>query len=252
MKKIVFILLSVIAFVAGAQTKVVAHRGYWNTPGSAQNSITSLIKADSIGAFGSELDVWLTKDNRLVVNHDKVFKGVDMPESTYQEIRNIRLDNGEVLPSLEEYLAAAQQLPKIVLVLEVKSAGNAERDILAVQKITEMLKKYNVLNRTDIISFSLPACKEAMICMPSNDVYYLNGELAPAQIKELGMAGIDYSGYPGGPMIKHPEWIDQSHQLGLKVNVWTIDSPEAIKGFKDAGVEFITTNNPEAALEICK
>ena len=34
-----------------AQTKVIAHRGFWKTPGSSQNSISSLLKADSIGCY---------------------------------------------------------------------------------------------------------------------------------------------------------------------------------------------------------
>ncbi len=35
-------------------TQVIAHRGYWDTHGSAQNSLASLEKADEIGAYGSE------------------------------------------------------------------------------------------------------------------------------------------------------------------------------------------------------
>ncbi|MFQ7039561.1 MAG: hypothetical protein ACLRRG_03105 [Barnesiella sp.] len=34
--------------IAEAKVKVVAHRGYWNVEGSAQNSIKSLEMADSI------------------------------------------------------------------------------------------------------------------------------------------------------------------------------------------------------------
>ena len=48
-----------------AQTQVIAHRGYWKTDGSAQNSIAALLKADSIGCYGSEFDVWLTADDKL-------------------------------------------------------------------------------------------------------------------------------------------------------------------------------------------
>ena len=44
-------------------TKVIAHRGYWKTEGSAQNSIRSLERASEIGAYGSEFDVHLTADN---------------------------------------------------------------------------------------------------------------------------------------------------------------------------------------------
>lgn len=76
------ILLSVALLSAGgalhAQPKVIAHRGYWTAPGSAQNSLASFAKADSIGVYGSEMDVWLTGDDKLVVNHDQVYKGTDI------------------------------------------------------------------------------------------------------------------------------------------------------------------------------
>ena len=75
--------LSVLSLMA--QTKVIAHRGFWDTPGSAQNSIAALIKADSIGCYGSEFDVWLSKDNVLIVNHDPRFKGKRMETSTAQQ-----------------------------------------------------------------------------------------------------------------------------------------------------------------------
>jgi glycerophosphoryl diester phosphodiesterase len=59
-----------ICFSMYAQPKVIAHRGYWKTEGSAQNSIRSLLKADSIGVYGSEVDIWLSADGIPVVNHD--------------------------------------------------------------------------------------------------------------------------------------------------------------------------------------
>ena len=65
--------------------EVIAHRGFWTTDGSAQNSLAALVKADSIHCYGSEFDVWLTTDNQLVVNHDATFKGVTMkmPQPRY-------------------------------------------------------------------------------------------------------------------------------------------------------------------------
>lgn len=35
-----------------AQTKVIAHRGYWQTAESAQNSLTALVGAHSIDYYG--------------------------------------------------------------------------------------------------------------------------------------------------------------------------------------------------------
>ena len=77
MKK-VMCLLAIMFMIANtsAQTRVIAHRGFWKTQGSAQNSITSLLKADSIGCYGSEFDVWLTKDNGLVLAMMGLFKGI--------------------------------------------------------------------------------------------------------------------------------------------------------------------------------
>ena len=56
------LLLTFCTLVCLAQPKVVAHRGYWTTEGSAQNSIASLQKAAEIGCWGSEFDVWMTAD----------------------------------------------------------------------------------------------------------------------------------------------------------------------------------------------
>ena len=63
--------LLMVACCMQAQTKVIAHRGFWKTPGSSQNSISSLLKADSIGCYGSEFDVWIAKDNKLVFDTTK-------------------------------------------------------------------------------------------------------------------------------------------------------------------------------------
>ena len=93
------------AYNASAQTQVIAHRGFWKTEGSAQNSIAALLKADSIGCYGSEFDVWLAADDQLVVNHDPTFKGKRMENSPSTALTAIKLDNGESLPTLANYLA---------------------------------------------------------------------------------------------------------------------------------------------------
>ena len=55
--KRIFILMAalLVGLTAVAQSKIVAHRGYWRTDGSAQNSITSLQKAAAVGCYGSEI-----------------------------------------------------------------------------------------------------------------------------------------------------------------------------------------------------
>ena len=73
-------------------TKVIAHRGYWKTEGSAQNSIRSLERASEIGAYGSEFDVHLTADNVLVVYHDNDIQGKHIQSCTYDELKDFTDD----------------------------------------------------------------------------------------------------------------------------------------------------------------
>ena len=87
-------MVALIISVASAQaqkSQVIAHRGYWKTAGSAQNSITALQKADSIHCYGSEFDVWLTKDNKLVINHDPVYKMKYMEYSKGDALTGLKL-----------------------------------------------------------------------------------------------------------------------------------------------------------------
>lgn len=246
MKKLslLFILLAIGAGSTLAQPKVIAHRGYWETPGSAQNSLTAFIKADSIGVFGSEIDVWLTADDRLIVNHDRIFKGtdIDMERSTQREICNIVLPNGENIPTLDAYLRLVASKPNTRLILEMKSLSDLNREDLAAEKIVKSLRKYGLVERTDIIAFSLNACLAFKKLLPDSKIYYLDGDLAPKKIKKLGLAGIDYS---VKVLRKHPEWVEQAHKLGLEVNVWTVDEEEDMRYFIDLGVDYITTNFPE-------
>lgn len=243
-KKFTFLAFAWLAIGFGlqAQVKVIAHRGYWNTAGSAQNSLASFTKADSIGTFGSEFDVWLTKDGKLVVNHDKTYKGVDMETGSLSEIRKIHLDNGEQLPTLDEYLKLVAKKPNTRAILEMKSLTDLSREDEAARKIAKSLKKHKLLNQTDIIGFSINACLAFKKLLPDTPIYYLDGDLSPQKVKKLGLAGIDYS---IKALKQHPEWVDECHKLGLKVNVWTVNEEADMKYFVGLGVDYITTDHPE-------
>lgn len=252
MKKLIFSAALLLAGGAvAAQPKVIAHRGYWTAPESAQNSLASFTKADAVGVYGSEIDVWLTADNKLIVNHDRKYKGtdIDMEKSTAKEITAIVLPNGENIPTFDAYLKLVVSKPDTRLILEMKSLSDYNREDLAAEKIVRELKKYKVLERTDIIAFSINACLAFKKLLPDTRIYYLNGDLPPKSIKKLGLAGIDYS---MGVLRKHPQWVKEAHELGLEVNVWTVDSEEDMKYFIGLGVDYITTDYPERLQALLK
>ena len=169
------------------QTKVIAHRGYWKCEGSAQNSIRSLERAAEIGAYGSEFDVHLTADGILVVYHDNEIEGKNIQSSTYADLKDLTLSNGETLPTLENYLERAKSLDKLHLVFELKAHQTPERNREAAEASVDLVKKMGLEDRTDYISFNLDACKAFIRLCPDSKVFYLNGELSPKELKALGL-----------------------------------------------------------------
>lgn len=230
-----------------AQQQVIAHRGYWKAEGAAQNSIASILAAGKIGAYGSEFDVNLTADGMLVVNHDFTFHGYKISETPFEVLCNdtLRLANGECIPTLDAYLEASLQYPEMKLIFELKSEGDPDYEAVAIPSSIEAIKKFGVMDRVEFISFSLSACKEFARLMPGCRVAYLGEpELTPAELKEMGITGIDYY-FP--VFDEHPEWVEEAHKLGMVVNTWTVNKEEDIRRMLDLGVDQITTNEPELA-----
>ena len=238
-----------MAATSMAQVKVIAHRGYWNSLGAAQNSLASMRNAQKAGAWGSEFDVHITTDGEVVVNHDDDIHGVIIEKAKYTDIKDMKLANGEKLATLKAYLEEGKKLGKLQLILEIKSHKSQEREDKCVAACVNQVKETGMEDRVDYISFSMHACEEVLKLNPKARVYYLGSNVAPDAIKAKGFAGIDYS---GGSLDRHPEWIKQSHDLGLKVNVWTIDDMKQIQHFVKSGVDFITTDKPEEAKRIAE
>ena len=223
------------------QTQIIAHRGFWKTNGSAENSIAALVKADSIGCYGSEFDVWMTKDEELIVNHDPIIYGKSVQHTSARRITRTRLSNKERIPTLKQYLLKGKEL-KTKLILELKALSSPKRETLAVEKIVEMVKSMGMEDQMEYISFSLHAIKEFIrLAPPNTPVFYLNGDLSPKELKEIECAGPDYH---FGIYKKNPEWITECRELGLKTNVWTVNKANDMKWFIDRKIDFITTNEP--------
>ncbi len=247
-KLIVMAAACLMTLAAAAQTKIVAHRGYWDCAGSAQNSITSLKLADKIGCYGSEFDVHLTKDNVIVVHHDPNVGKIDIQTSTYKALKKERLRNGEKIPTLEQYLDAGKDL-SCKLVLEIKRQMVQSHEDSLVRQCVDMVKSKGLTDRIVWISFSGKACELLHQLLPDAHIQYLLGDWDPKTIKAKGLSGIDYE---QKVLALHPEWIKECHDLGLVVNVWTVNDLNTINQFIKAGVDFITTNAPVEGLKLAK
>lgn len=101
-----------------------AHRGLFNNEGEApENSLLAFAKAVENG-YGIELDVQLTKDNKLVVFHDDSLKrmcGVDgmVWEYTLEELQTFHLASSkQCIPTFEDVLQTVGG--KVPLIIEYK------------------------------------------------------------------------------------------------------------------------------------
>ena len=243
------VLVAWMSLTCAAQTQVVAHRGYWKAEGSAQNSRRSLIKADSIACWGTEFDVWMTRDGVLFVNHDPTINGVEIQNARAAEVRSQLLANGEAVPTLDELLDVARNT-QVHLVCELKPHADKQQEAQAVKKILKTFKKFKMESRVTYITFSYPGMKMLIKQAPrGTEVYYLNGELSPTDLQRLGAAGLDYN---LRVMQRHPEWFDQCRALGLKSNVWTVNDEPGMRFCIEHGADFITTNEPEQLQRLLK
>ncbi len=253
MKKRLILSMLLTAFLCGSsafsQTKVIAHRGYWDCEGSAQNSITALNKAHEVGAYGSEFDVSITADGIPVVNHDDSIQGFCIETSLYEDIKDLKLKNGETLPTLEDYLIQGKQNKGTQLILEIKPHKRVVNEDRAVTAILALVQKYQLEDQVEYISFSMNICKELIRRAPAAQVAYLRGEVSPADLKVLGFTGLDYH-YK--VFEKNPTWIQEAKNAGLTVNVWTVDDPVVMQSMIEQNVDFITTDKPEQLKEIVK
>ncbi|WP_295118645.1 glycerophosphodiester phosphodiesterase family protein [uncultured Chitinophaga sp.] len=232
------------------QNKVVAHRGAWkNQPGS-QNSLSSLKDAIKLGCAGSEFDIWMSADGQMVLSHDPEIGGKKVEETNAAELTAIALDNGDKVPTLEQYLDEGMKQNGTKLVLEIKpSKVSKERGQELATKAVEMVRAKQAQGWIIYISFDYDICKRVVELDPYAKVQYLNGEKSPAQLKADKIWGFDYN---YGVVNKDMSILKDARSKGVTTNVWTVNKAEQMTQLLDAGVDFLTTDEPELALEKVK
>ena len=100
----------------------IAHRGIYDNKKISENSIEAFKKAIKKNEM-IELDIHLTKDEKIVVFHDDTLdrmtnKKGNVYDYTLEELTSIKLKSGFTIPSLEEVLKLVDG--KVPLLIELK------------------------------------------------------------------------------------------------------------------------------------
>ncbi len=241
-------------FRGEASTRIVAHRGFHLEEGVPENSVAALKASRRIGAWGSEFDIWLTRDNRIVINHDKYY-GTDpeqriIAETDYAALQDIRLANGEEIPTLEAFIAEAKERPGVKLVCELKRHGGSARNRALFDEAYRIAESEKVLNRFVWQTFDYELCQYIREKDPYATVIWLCTKeeklKKPEEIAADGLSGVNFrcTLYDA-----HPEFIEKLHLLGLTAGLCAEDDLSVIHRFAEAGIDFIGTNRPEEAMK---
>jgi glycerophosphoryl diester phosphodiesterase len=186
-----------------------------------------------------------------VVNHDATAiaegKKIIVQESPLAVLKKVTLDNGESLPTVEEYLDAFEKCKNVKLIIEFKTHKEKAREDELAKKVIDAVHRRNLADRVEYIAFGMNFVNQVIRLDPSAKVYYLSGDLTPEELHAIGAAGLDYH---YNVIYKHPEWVKSAHDLGLKVNVWTVNKRKDIEKMIDLGVDYITTDEPLLVREI--
>ena len=217
-----------------SQDYVIAHRGFWSKKGAPQNSRIAFERALGLKIYGVEFDVRQTIDGRLVICHDADFGGKTIDNSTYSELCASKLDNGETIPLLEDFLSIRRATETSVkLIIDIKKCSIID----LVQRIDE----YDLQDEVVYITFTKRYCQQLAELDYGANAYYSNNNTTPEEIKELGFGGVCYS---QSFLIDNLDYIDAANSLDLRIMVWTVNNSKSIHDFSSKKV-YVITDYPE-------
>ncbi|WP_439621795.1 glycerophosphodiester phosphodiesterase [Gemmata sp.] len=235
--------------------EIVAHRGASHD--APENTVASFKLAWEQKADGGELDVFITKDGKLVVCHDRDTKrlaGVSkvIPDTPFEELRALDVGKwkgekfaGERIPTLAEMLATAPE-GKLVFV-EVKCGPEAVPELDRVLKASKLRPA-----QTPVISFSADVVAAVKKARPDLPAYWIvdlkpkKGAKPPAaadlvaRAKEIKADGLDLSVTDA----LDEAFVRAVRDAGLRLYVWTVNDADVARRMVKLGVEGITTDRP--------
>ncbi|MHC4583354.1 MAG: glycerophosphodiester phosphodiesterase family protein [Planctomycetota bacterium] len=234
--------------------EIIAHRGASYL--APENTMASVMLGWEKGA-DVEVDVHLSKDNRILVIHDSSTKRtgkIDLivKETEHRELR--KLDVG--IFKADKF--AGEQIPFLADIIETIPTGRklyveikCGKEVLPI--LEKLITKSGKMSQIVIIGFDLETVtiSKELIDVPT---YWLKGTEKDKETekwiphnpqlvqiaKNKGLDGLDvhYAGV-------NKEFTDAVKASGQKLYTWTVDDPEEAIRLVELGVAGITTNRPQ-------
>ena len=228
----------------------IAHRG-----GSAlgpENTFAAFEKALAAGADGFEFDLHLSRDGHPVIIHDETLERTTngsgpVGEAVLEELQ--KLDAGSWFGS--EFTGA--RIPALAELFERYKDKNLlfnaelKTDIVPYPHLAEavlkLVSRFGLEERVIISSFNWETLKASRTINPkvrTGLLYALEVENPWDMARELGC----YSVHPLFFYLQNPETLARFRRESIPLYPWTVNDPEMMETFLNAGLEAIITDYP--------
>ncbi|MHA1744503.1 MAG: glycerophosphodiester phosphodiesterase [Promethearchaeota archaeon] len=233
------------------EPKVFAHRGASGV--FFENSFEAFDEALRQHTNGLETDAWQTKDGVIVLHHSKfVYSAtnshpINIHKSQYAEIKEIKLPNGEIIPTLRQFFDKYANHPsktEFSIDLQDHSVGQA---------IVPLLQEYDLLDRTFLCCDS--ATKLKRLRKASLEVHILASHFEDFMTPEvlspsgkLGKWAIDGINIQAEYLTL--QMLDTIKRAQLKYAIWDLHTEELLRAYIPLQPFMVYTNYPDMALSI--
>ena len=249
--------LALLALSAGAQVRVVGHRGArFNTPSAPEtpyyeNTLASLQFAQTLGIYAAEFDVQVTSDNRIIVFHGPTVPGLgkSIHSITFDEARKVVLPGGHQMPTLEEYLAQARKNPAMKVICEIKKQSTPARETLAAEQVVATVRKMKMEDQVEYTTFSDWCVQELHRIDPKAKVIFIEGGVNIHDPDYCKSRGYDAVSFDINGFMNHPGYAKRAKELGLETTLWIVNDYEVVDWAIRHGIDFVSSDHPERIVE---
>jgi len=241
-----------------AKSLVIAHRGA--NKYAPQNTISAFKKAYELGCDGFETDVHITKDGKIVICHnytiDETSTGKGkVADMTLDELKSYDFGSyfskqfeGTEIPTIDEFLSFVETTDISVLNIEIKSPRESETAI--VRETIKAVKEHDLFDRLLISSFDPKLLVEAKRIDSKYKTGFLYSPKSPTlvqmiwrQLRFTKSIGCD-AVHPHYVFV-NKKFVEDAHNMGIKVNPWTVDDTFNIDRLLKIGCDGIITDLPD-------
>lgn len=238
-----------------SRTLVFGHRG---ASGYApMNTLPAFELAADMGADGIELDVWLSRDDELVILHDATVDHTTdgtgyIYDKTLAELKALSASYkfadaypDAKIPTLDEVFDTVGH--RLLINVEIKADVNMRSG--TEQAVADCIARHGLEARVIISSFSAQVLQTFRAVKPDVPIGFLFDAETPSMEWEL-LSGLPHEAlHPHYPLIE-PLFMERAKAGGYRVNVWTVNDLARAIALAHLGVDAVIGDYPDRLLSV--